>query len=162
MKDNTLAVASARGWLGLVPFLLIVAAVASSGATFQPGIWYALLTKPAWTPPNAVFPVAWTLLYLLVAIAGWRAWRRCRGSLRRIAFSIYGLQLCLNLAWSWLFFGRHWIALGLIDMLLLVAAITLNIRWFRMIDAWSARLLMPYLLWVLYAATLNAGILWLN
>lgn len=162
MRDSALVAGGMRGWLSLVIFVLIVAAVASSGATFQPGAWYAALRKPAWTPPNAIFPIAWTLLYALIAIAGWRAWRRCRGPLRRIAFSIYGLQLGLNLAWSWLFFGQHWMLSGLIDMLLLVAAITLNIRWFRRVDVWSARLLAPYLLWVLYAATLNAGILWLN
>ncbi|WP_198962623.1 TspO/MBR family protein [Mangrovitalea sediminis] len=162
MNDMSRNGMRSRRALALFPFLLILMLVASSGAAFHPGAWYAALIKPAWTPPNAVFPVAWTLLYLLIAISGWRAWLRCSGPIRRRAFTVYGLQLLLNLAWSWLFFGRHWVLMGLIDMLLLLVMIMLNIVRFRAIDIWAARLLWPYMLWVLYAVTLNAGILWLN
>lgn len=162
MNDNSLTTDTLRSGLSLFLFIGIVAVVAGSGAVFHPGIWYADLIKPVWTPPNAVFPVAWTLLYILIAVSGWRAWQRCRGPVRRAAFTVYATQLVLNLAWSWLFFGRHWMLAGLLDMLLLLVAIVFNMRRFRAIDRWASCLLAPYLIWVLYAATLNAGILWLN
>ncbi len=58
-----------------VIFVGLVAAAASLGAVFKPGLWYATLVKPAWTPPNWLFAPVWTVLYLMIAIAGWLAWR---------------------------------------------------------------------------------------
>lgn len=143
-------------------FLLLVAGVAAFGAIFQPGEWYAALQKPAWTPPNAVFPVAWGLLYLLIAVAGARAWRMATPRQRRPAFAVYGLQLAANAAWSWLFFGLHLTWLGLADILVLLGLIVTNGVLFWRIDKLAGLLLLPYGLWVLYAATLNAGIIMMN
>lgn len=143
-------------------FIALVALVAISGARFQPGPWYAQLIKPPLTPPDAVFPVAWTLLYLMIAIAGWLAWQVPDSPLKRYAFSCYGLQLALNAAWSWLFFGLQQPVAGLVDIVLLLAAITINIVWFRPLSRLAAILLVPYLAWVGFALYLNAGIVWLN
>ncbi len=150
-----------RSLLGLVPFLLAVAAVSAAGSRFRPGDWYAALSLPAWTPPAWVFPVAWTLLYLAIAVAGWLLWRLPRrgGAAGRALWSV---QLLLNGLWSWLFFGQHWIGVALLDLGALVATVALLVVW-----AWprcrpAAWLLLPYLAWLLYAKSLNAAILLLN
>ena len=66
----------------LVPFLLLVTLVAATGMNFLPGAWYAQLNKPGWTPPNWLFPLVWTLLYVLIAISGWRLWCRLGPALK--------------------------------------------------------------------------------
>lgn len=136
--------------------------VATTGASFEPGNWYSDLDKPAGTPPNWVFPVAWSALYLLIAIAGWLAWTRPGQSVMQRAMTCYGIQLLLNASWSWLFFGQHWTVAGLINIVLLIVAIGLNIRLFMPLNRLAAALLIPYFIWVTYAAYLNAGIVWLN
>ncbi len=144
--------------LKTLPFcFLAVGAVALSGMAFKPGAWYASIAKPFWTPPNLVFPVAWTILYILIAVAG------------AILFSqpdrtqklLWVMQLGFNGLWSWLFFGRHWVLPGFLDMLLLLATIAWLVR--RVSDSRiAAWLLAPYLVWVAYASTLNLGIYLLN
>lgn len=143
-------------------FLFLVAAVAATGAVFQPGAWYAALTKPAWTPPDVVFPLAWTILYIFIAVAGARVWLRSSGSERRLPFLVYGLQLLANAAWSWLFFGLHLMFWGFVDILVLLGLSLILIVLFWRIDRLGGALLIPYAIWVLYAATLNGGILLLN
>jgi tryptophan-rich sensory protein len=149
------------GW-ALLGFVLLVAAVAGSGAYFQPGEWYAGLIKPAWTPPNWLFPVAWTLLYLTIALAGWLVWRERGAPGVRLAFSLYGLQLVLNALWSWLFFGLHRMDLGLADILALWLAIAATIVAFFRIRPAAGLILLPYLVWVGFAALLNLGLWRLN
>ena len=142
----------------LVLCSLAVAAVAISGAWFKPGIWYEALNKPFWTPPNLVFPIAWTILYLMIALAGAFVFSGPFKALKQL----WMLQLLLNGLWSWLFFGRHWVLPGMIDIVLLLASIGW-LTWLAFprirIAAW---LLLPYLLWVGYASTLNLGIYVLN
>ena len=143
-------------------FIALVCAVALTGIQFEPGPWYAALDKPPLTPPNWVFPVAWTLLYLLIALAGWLAWQQPDGIHRRRAFAAYGLQLLLNAAWSWVFFGQHWMLAGVFNILLLLLAVAINIRLFLPLHKLAAVLLIPYFIWVAFALYLNAGIAWLN
>ena len=144
---------------GLVVFLLLVAGTAYTGMTYLPGPFYAALEKPAWTPPNEVFPPVWTALYVLIAIAGWIAWRaQGFGPL----LWLWLLQLCLNGAWSYLMFGEKQIHYALMD----VAALWLAILSFIFV-AWPVRrsaalLFVPYLLWVTYAAALNFELWRLN
>ena len=144
---------------GLVVFLLLVAGTAYTGMTYLPGPFYAALEKPAWTPPNEVFPPVWTALYVLIAIAGWIAWRaQGFGPL----LWLWLLQLCLNGAWSYLMFGEKQINYALMD----VAALWLAILSFIFV-AWPVRrsaalLFVPYLLWVTYAAALNFELWRLN
>ena len=148
--------------LGLLGFVLLVSAVAATGSMFKPGAWYEALAKPAWTPPNWLFPVAWTLLYLMIAVAGWLVWRAVGFAGAGTAFALYFLQLLLNAAWSWLFFGLHRMDLAFIDISVLLLAIAANIFAFYAVRPGAAYLLIPYLLWVSYAAALNLVVWQMN
>lgn len=124
--------------------------------------WYPTLLKPSWTPPNWVFGPVWTSLYILIAIAGWLLYRAKPSQERTLALTLYGSQLALNFMWSFLFFSLRSPILGLIDILLLCLLIFLTIA-----KAWPVRplaslLLIPYLIWVMYATSLNGAIWWLN
>jgi len=143
-------------------FIALVCLIAVTGIQFEPGLWYAALDKPPLTPPNWVFPIAWTLLYLMIAVSGWLAWQSSATAPKRYAFACYGIQLLLNASWSWVFFGQHWIGIGMVNILLLLPAVAVNIRLFLPLSRLAAMLLVPYLIWVGFALYLNAGILWLN
>lgn len=143
--------------------VLVVAALA--GLVTEPEIatWYADLAKPSWTPPRVAFPVAWTLLYVLMAVALWRLWDRAPPSpQRRQALAFYFVQLALNAAWSPVFFGLHAIDAGLAVIVALVVALFGTVVTSARVDRPAAILLLPYLAWVVYATTLNAGILAMN
>ena len=146
----------------LAALLAVVALVAASGALFPPGDWYDALAKPPWTPPDWVFGPAWTVLYILIAIAGARAWLRVPSAQRRHVFTPYFVQLALNAGWSALFFGLHLPGVALLELLFLLATIVVTINRFRLHDPVAAMLLLPYLAWVAFAGTLNGAIAWLN
>ena len=143
-------------WLSLLPFIAAVVAVALSGAVFMPGDWYESLDKPAWTPPNWLFAPAWSLLYLLFAIAGWLVWKAAGFG---PALVVWTLNLLFNGAWSWLMFGRRQIGAALVDAVAMLVTIIAF-----MVLAWPASqtatwLFAPYLVWVAFATALNASIL---
>ena len=146
-------------YLSLIPFIILVLAAASTGAQFMPGAWYAALNKPAWTPPDWLFPVAWTVLYLMIAIAGWLAWRA--GGVGP-AIIIWTVGLALNALWSYLMFGRHDITLALVDVALLWVATAAFIVASWQLAPTAAYLFIPYLLWVSFAAALNLEVWRLN
>jgi tryptophan-rich sensory protein len=146
-------------WLSLLVFITLVAAAAVSGGQFRPGAWYAALAKPAWTPPGWLFGPVWAVLYLMIAVAGWLVWR-AEGL--RAALMVWGLQLALNGAWSWLMFGRQAIGLALIDILAMLAAIIAFIVLARPVSRPAALLFVPYLAWVSFATALNATIWRMN
>src|SRR3569623_1368367 len=91
-------------WLCLLPFLAGVASAAATGIVFMPGTWYKSLRKPSWTPPDWLFGPAWTVLYVMIAIAGWMVWKAEGFGL---ALVFWGCYVAFNTAWSWLMFGRH-------------------------------------------------------
>lgn len=126
--------------------------------------WYDSLIKPSWNPPNGVFGPVWSLLYLLMAVASWLVWRERKRvpSLVARALAWFAVQLALNALWSWLFFEWHRINLALVEMCFLWLAIVATSFGFRRVSPIAAILLLPYLLWVTYALTLNAGVAWLN
>lgn len=142
--------------------LLLVGIVASTGARFRPDGWYRRLKKPSWTPPDIAFPIAWGILYLLMAVAAWRVYMDDDSPFRTASLVVYGLQLLANAAWSWLFFGRKQISAALADIVLLLGLITLAVVLFANVSALAAWLMVPYWLWVALALTLNAAILQLN
>ena len=147
-----------RSYPMLLVFLILVGVVAMSGVHFQPGPWYAGLHKPFWTPPDWLFPPVWSVLYLMMAVAGWLIYASPD---RRLKW-LWGIQLMLNALWSWLFFGLHRTDLGLVDisaLLICIAAIVVRSRSRQRPVAW---LMAPYLIWVAYASTLNAAIHVLN
>ena len=125
--------------------------------------WYIKLSKPSFTPPNWAFPVAWTTLYVLIAIAAYLVWQRRDSSpTYKTAVAIYIIQLTLNFSWSIVFFGMHQIMGGMVVIIALLVAIVLNISWFNRFSKTAALLLVPYLLWVGYATLLNISICVLN
>lgn len=125
--------------------------------------WYAGLAKPSWTPPPFVFPIAWTTLYIMMAVAFWRLWDRVAPSdARRRAIIFFAIQLVLNAIWSPVFFGWHGTRTGLAIIILMAVFIAVTIVSAVKIDRLAAVLLVPYLCWVLYASTINAGVVALN
>lgn len=126
-------------------------------------VWYANLVKPAWTPPNIVFPIVWNILYVLMAVSLYLLWDRTPATpARSRAITLFFVQLALNFAWSPVFFTLHWVwaALGIILALALTLVLIVRAAW--PVNRTAALLLLPYLAWVLYASTLNAGVGVLN
>ncbi len=153
-----------RDYAGLAAFLLAVALVSAAGGwatASSVGTWYAALAKPAFNPPGWVFGPVWTVLYVMIAVAGWRLWRR-GGPASRLALTAWYVQLLLNLMWSFLFFGGRMIGAALVEIVLLLAAIaaTMVLAW--RVDRAAAWLLVPYLAWVSFATLLNAALWRLN
>ena len=146
-------------YASLLVFLALVFGAAYFGMTYLPGPFYAALQKPTWTPPNEVFAPVWTVLYVMIAVAGWIAWRaQGFGPL----LWLWLLQLVLNGAWSYLMFGEKQIVSALVD----ITALWLAIGAFVVV-AWPVRrsaalLFVPYFLWVTFAAALNFEIWRLN
>ena len=152
-------------WLPLALFILLAflaAAIGGFATSTSVDTWYPTLRKPSWSPPNAVFGPVWTVLYLLMAVAAWWAWRVGSAADGRLTVRLYGAQLALNALWSILFFGLRSPGAALIDIVVLwLILIRLYIR-FRAIDRLAGWLWLPYVLWVSFAATLNAAIWEIN
>lgn len=133
-------------------FLLACMAAGATGVIFKPGPWYQRLVKPGFTPPNWAFPVVWTTLYILIAIAGARlAVLPGNG----MAMALWAAQITLNTLWTPVFFGAHRMAFGMaiIAALWLVVA-ALMVAAFRL-DLWAGLIMVPYLAWLTVAAALN-------
>jgi len=146
----------------MIGCLLLAFAPGAIGGRFQPGEWYAALTKPALTPPGWVFPVVWTLLYAMMGVALFLVWRRRGGPNRRLALAVFAAQLVLNAAWSWLFFGLHRPGLALVDIVALWLLILASTVLFWRIRPAAGALLLPYLAWVGFASYLNLMLWRLN
>jgi len=145
--------------VALIPFVVAVVLVASTRAVFKLGAWYEGLAKPSWTPPDWAFPVVWSILYLSIAIAGWLVWQEVGWSL---VIVVWCLQLLLNGAWSWLFFGLRRMDLALTDIALLWLCIAAFIILAWPTSSTAALLFLPYLVWVSIAAALNLTVWRMN
>lgn len=152
-----------RQALALVALLAASFLVAGLGsiATFNNvNGWYTTADKAPWSPPNSVFGPVWTFLYTAMAVAAWLVWRK-RAPWTKRALTAYGIQLALNLAWTPVFFGLYpalgtaalWLALGII--LALIAAVSVTVLYFGPISRAAGLLLLPYISWLVFAATLN-------
>lgn len=152
--------------VGMAVSLAAVAAVSLIGRSWTDtgsNSWYSSLEQPSWNPPDWVFGPVWGALYLLMAIAAWRIWRRTdRPDERRNALAAYAVQLMLNLTWTGIFFGLERPAWALAEIALLAASIVLTIVLFGRLDRAAASMLVPYLAWVLFAGSINAGVVALN
>lgn len=129
------------------------------GVYNMPGEWYASLAKPPFNPPNWIFAPVWTLLYILIAVAGWRTWHRAPSSL---AMQVWFAQLALNFVWSPVFFSLQSPGGALVVVLLMLAAIVSFIALTWKPDRLAAALFLPYAAWVSFASLLNASVFWLN
>lgn len=127
--------------------------------------WYPSLAKPGWTPSDRAFPIVWTTLYVLMGIAAWLVWRRPPAAgtpPHRLPLGLFIVQLVLNALWSMLFFGLRNPGLALVEIGVLLVAIAATMIAFWRVSVPAGLLLVPYLLWVAYAAALNAAIWRMN
>lgn len=125
--------------------------------------WYATLQKPGFSPPNWIFAPVWTLLYLLMGVSLYLVWNNGLAEEKtKKALFVFALQLVLNIAWSFLFFGLHSPALALAGIIVLWLAILLTMIKFYAVSKTAACILLPYLLWVSFATILNFSVLILN
>ncbi|MEM7599170.1 MAG: TspO/MBR family protein [Pseudomonadota bacterium] len=146
-------------WVLFAIFLAACFAAGATGGLFPPGPWYEKLQKPSWTPPNWLFPVAWTSLYLLMAGAGARAAVQPDNG---VAMALWSLQIALNGLWTPVFFGLERLKLGMVVLgaLWLAVAATLIALW--SVDTLAGLMFVPYLIWVTVAGALNLSVIRLN
>jgi tryptophan-rich sensory protein len=147
--------------LALVCFALAVLAAAALGslAAVSSRETYERLDLPAFAPPGWVFGPVWTVLYVLIAVAGWLVWREV-GLDRSIA--VYAAQLALNALWTPIFFAGDRYGLALVEIVVLLVAVLATIVLFAHRSRPAAWLLMPYAAWVAFATALNAAIVLAN
>ena len=126
--------------------------------------WYPTLVKPSFNPPNWIFAPVWTILYIMMGVAGGMVWNRMEQDAENVkkAFMFFIIQLALNAIWSLLFFYLHNPFLALIEIVLLWLLIFETYTKFKKIDKVAGMLLIPYLAWVSFAMVLNGSIWWLN
>lgn len=147
-------------WLVRFGFLVLVLVGGSViGTQTAPGDWYAALTKPVFNPPNWIFAPVWSILYVLIAMAGWRQFEADR---RSTAMKLWWVQLGLNFLWSPIFFVLQmpWFAFFVVASLLLTIAAFVRQVWVP--DRVSALAFLPYLAWVAFAFALNLSLAILN
>lgn len=152
-------------WLALGASIAICFAAAGIGSLFtnpEIGGWYARIAKPSWTPPNRVFGPVWSVLYLMMAVAAWLVWKERGFDGAATPLALFGVQLLFNTLWSILFFGMHRIGFALADIILLWCAILATLLAFWRVSTVAGALMIPYLMWVTYAALLNYSIWRLN
>jgi tryptophan-rich sensory protein len=147
---------------GLLAFIGLCFLTALSGAFFTPGEWYRGLAKPSWNPPDWAFAPAWTVLYIMIAVSGWLVWREAGIAGAALPLAVYVVQLLFNAGWSAVFFGMRRPDLAFLEVIGLWLSILATIIVFLPISRMAALLLLPYLAWVTFAATLNFTIWRLN
>jgi tryptophan-rich sensory protein len=152
-------------YLSLALWVLAFEAVSFAiGMATQGGVdgWYASLNRPPMVPPNIVFPVMWTILYALIAAAGWHLWRARHEQGGRTRLMLFGAYMALNWSWSFIFFGAHMMLTGFICIILMnMAAILLIVKSWQDVRP-ASLLLIPPTLWTLFAAYLNGAYWWVN
>ncbi len=150
--------------MGLVGWLVVSFAASAIGAvaSIQAKPFYSQLVQPDWAPPPEVFGPVWTVLYALMGIAAWLVWRSGGFRANRQALTLFMLQLAVNALWSWLFFAWHYGFFALADVLVLWILIVATIAAFWRVYPLAGALLIPYLLWVSFASTLNFSLWQLN
>lgn len=164
-NSNSTSLLFSRQILGLVGWLLISFAAAAAGA-FATGIsignWYPHIAKPVWTPPTWVFPPVWITLFTLMAISAWLVWRRGGFVAARLPLTLFLIQLALAAVWSAIFFSMERPDLAAIEISVLWVMLILTCIAFWNRSRPAALLLLPYLLWITYAAALTIQIARMN
>lgn len=145
-----------KRWIAFIGFLVfVVGGRLVIGFLTVPGEWYAQLNKPAFNPPNWIFAPVWTVLYVMIAVAGWRTFERNRSDW---SMRSWWSQLGLNFLWSPVFFTAHQIGAALLIILLLFVAIIAFIVMSLRQDRVATWLFAPYAVWVIFASMLNGAI----
>lgn len=158
MQETATEIGGGRPRLVLF-IVLVVGTGLAIGALNIPGAWYAGLNKPSFNPPDWIFAPVWTVLFLMIAVAGYRTFQRKPGG---SAMKLWLLQMALNFAWSPIFFSLHRMGLGLAIIAALFATIVAFLLRQWRADRVAALLFVPYAAWVGFAAVLNAALFLLN
>nr|WP_281354688.1 TspO/MBR family protein [Roseospira navarrensis] len=137
-------------------------ATAMTAAVSRPGPWYAALDKPWWTPPNWLFPIAWSIMYALMSASAFLVWRFAPPGEAFAPLSAYAIQLVLNGLWSPVFFRMQWMGLAYLVVVAMWVAILYTIVLFFQINYWAGLMMLPYLLWVTVASFLNLSVWRMN
>jgi translocator protein len=150
--------------VGLAAWLAVtfLAAAVGAAASIDAGEFYRQLARPEWAPPAAVFGPAWSVLYALMGIAAWLVWRTRGFANARTALVLYLVQLGFNALWTWLFFAWQLGALAFAEIVVLWVLIVATIVAFWRVRPLAGALLLPYLLWVSFAAALSFSIWQMN
>lgn len=152
-------------WKVLGVYFFVTFAVASlGGLVTRPSVqaWYDSLSKPFFVPPNWAFAPAWSIMFVLMAVAAWMVWRAVGWEDSRKAMILWASQLGLNFLWSLLFFGFKAIGLALVESFLFLGVVYWTYVEFKKADKTAGNLMLPVVIWVAYATLLNAGVLWEN
>ena len=150
-------------FLSFLLFALVTFSASAIGGFATVGFkepWYSLINKPIFNPPDWVFAPVWTTLYLFMTIAIWKFWHSKNRDISTIY--VYLIHLILNTTWSVVFFIFHKITLALIVLVILIFLITILMLRFKRINLYSYYLIIPYLLWCLFALLLNVSLIILN
>ncbi|HVY16575.1 MAG TPA: TspO/MBR family protein [Rhodopila sp.] len=145
--------------MGFIGLCLLVGLSGATITTSALHAWYPHLKAPPLTPPIWVFPLVWTGFYIAIGVAGWMVWQRNGAS---HPLRLWGWQLAANALWVPCFFGLRSPPLALVDLLLMLGLVVMTIRAFRRVRRVAAWLMVPYLLWGVFAFYLNAGFTVLN
>ncbi|MBU2490546.1 MAG: tryptophan-rich sensory protein [Proteobacteria bacterium] len=145
--------------LGFLVTALLVATVGGVLTSPNAASMFENLHRPSWAPPGRVFGPVWSVLYIMIAVSGWLAWRR---GLSRAGASWYAAQYGFNLAWSFLYFHLAMPRAALTALVVLLACILGTMAAFARLSRPAAALLVPYALWVAFAGVLNLAIIRLN
>lgn len=148
--------------LALSLFVAFVAAATGGAGSAGAGEFYEQMQLPAWAPPGWLFAPVWTILYFLMAIAAWLAWRAADWPQTRPALSLYLTQLLVNSLWSWLFFAWRLGGVAFTEILLLIVLLSGTVVLFYRLRPLAGLLMLPYLAWVCFAAVLNYSVWQLN
>jgi tryptophan-rich sensory protein len=148
--------------LGAIGWLALTFGAAWLGSRFLPDDWYKNLKKPGWNPPNKIFGPVWSVLYLFMAVAAWLVWRSYGFSMAAFPLVLFVVQLLLNTAWTWTFFGLHRPSIALVDIVVLWMFILATLTLFWQFVPLAGILLLPYLAWVTFASYLNLTIWRMN
>ncbi len=162
MQAPTAAANRTEGIIALIGWLLLTFSAAATGMFVKTGGWYAELAKPAWNPPSWVFGPVWTTLYIMMAVAAWLAWQRGGWKAQCGPLSLYLVQWVLNALWTPLFFGLQRPGLAFAEILILFLMVMATAIAFLRVRRLAGMMLVPYAVWVGFAAALNFTIWRLN
>lgn len=145
-------------WIAIAEIVGFISGMMTSNAT---EIYAQEIAKPPLSPPGILFPVVWAILYALMGIGAARVFMS-GAPRRKIALVLFAIQLAFNFAWSFIFFSYQAFAFALLWLLILYVLVVAMARAFHSIDRWAGLLQIPYIVWLTFAAYLNAGVWFLN
>ena len=154
--------ATIHGVIALVAFLLITGSAGFFGSMYPPGEWYERLRKPSYTPPGSVYLPVWTALYVIMAVAAWLVWSHVGLLAAGLPLGLFLLQIIFNAAWYWVFFGLQKPGAAFVELVLLWLLIIATTASFWHHVPLAGILMLPYLLWVAFAMSVNFSIWKLN